>query len=116
MLVRALLAPDLGGFAPGELVARAARELPSDLFHSILAHQVFHSTTFEALVPALAELLAASNDQPLVSRLLDWAGKKRARLERVIGLLERAGPTSSRFGGVLLGLARERLAALPAWS
>lgn len=112
-LVRGLLAPVFGGWVPEELVTQAARELPDGLLHAILRHVASRSSAFPALVPALAELLANGNDQGLVPLLLDWAGRRRERLSRVIELLDREGRPLSQFGGVLLKLSRERLAELP---
>lgn len=111
--VRALLAPDFLGTPPDDLIEAAARELPRDLLLSILRHLVYHAKTLEPLVPALAALLVAENEQPLVTVLLDWAGRQRIRLQWVIEMIERGGRPSSRFGEVLRKIARERLEALP---
>lgn len=116
-LVLGLLADPAPHGSPEELVAGAARELPLDLFHAILYHQLYRLWPgFDPLVPALIELLAETDDQPLVTVLLDWTTRKKPlvaeRLRFVLERLERGGRPLPPFGEVLRKLARERLEAL----
>lgn len=113
-VVRTLLEPGFCETPPDQLIARAARELPRELLHPILRHLRYQEASFETLVPPLAELLVAEDDQPIVSLLLGWAGEKGGNLRYLAGLLERGGRPLPRFGEVLRKLVRERLDALSA--
>lgn len=112
-LIRALLALDFSSLPAAELAPRASQELPEGLYHALLRHLCYQAA-FTPLVLPLATLLATTNDQGLVGVLLSWADKKRERLTLLADHLAAFDRPLSRFGQVLLDLARERLAALSA--
>lgn len=111
-LAQDLLAPDLGGAAPAELIPSAAREL-GDLIHSILSRLCYHTSSFDRLVAPLAQVLANGNDQRLVTILRSWATRnakeRQSRLTFLVGQLEACSRPLSRFGQVLLDLCRDDL-------
>lgn len=111
--IRALLAMDFAATPPAELLSRAIAALPEGLLDAILGHLKYRAEEFEPLVPALVERLVTADDQSMVGLLLDWASQTRTRVERIVSRLRRY-PKLSRFGEILLGLAEERLAKLPA--